>query len=170
MKNHFLLKKKPAGLTSLLAKDFELLHNGAACGAFSFQNWKYAELLIGRDQFEVRSEGKGEWLLVQRGRNIASCKRYASGPKLEFAIKFDDRVWRFMPKRKRLVLAHEIYEKELEIGRVQPIIGIWWWSKIEVEFSEMPRLEIASFAVWITGVHWVGVAGRLTAARAQLGI
>lgn len=170
MKNHFLLKKKPAGLAAPLAKDFELLHNGSAIGTLSFQNWKHAELLIDRNQFEVRSEGKGEWLLMQRGRNIARCKRYASGPKLEFAIEFDDRVWRFMPRRRRLMLLHEIYEEELEVGRVQPIISILRWSKIEAVFSEMPRLEIASFAVWIIGIHWIGVAGRLTAARAQLGI
>jgi hypothetical protein len=31
-------------------------------------------------------------------------------------------------------------------------------------------LEVAGFAVWLIGIHWVGVAGKLTAARAEIGI
>jgi hypothetical protein len=36
--------------------------------------------------------------------------------------------------------------------------------------KQVTRLEVAGFAVWLIGIHWVGVAGKLTAARAEIGI
>jgi hypothetical protein len=163
-----LLKKQSGGLSALLAKDYELLHKGSVCGVLSFHNWKYVELLIDQNQYVIRSDGKAKWLLEQRGISIACCKRNASGPQLEFAIEFDDRVWRFKPNRRKLVLGHEIWEEELKIGRVTPHIKLFW-SEIGATFNQMPRLEIASFAIWLIGIHWAGVAGTLTAARAEIG-
>lgn len=166
----FLLKKKSGGLLALLAKDYELLHEGLICSVFGFYNWKYAEIMIDQNQYAIRSEGKAKWLLEQRGVSIAFCKRIAPGPKLEFAIEFDDRVWCFKPNRKKLVLGYDIWEDKLKIGRVTPHIKFWWWSEIGATFNQMPRLEIASFAIWLVGIHWIGTAGNLTAARADIGI
>ena len=164
-----LLLKKSGGLFSLLAKDYELLHKGSICGSLSFYDWKYVEFLIGENQYVIRSEGKAKWCLEQGGIRIACCKRHAPGPKLEFSIEFDDRTWLFKPNRKKLVLGHDIWEGKLKIGRVAPHIR-FWWSEIGATLNQIPQLEIASFAVWIIGIHWVGVAGMVTAARAEIGI
>jgi len=91
-----LLLQKSGGLFELLAKDYELLHKVSICGVLSFYDWKYAEFFIDQDQYVIRSDGQAKWLLEQRGICIAFCKRYASGPKLEFAIEFDDQVWRYV--------------------------------------------------------------------------
>jgi hypothetical protein len=164
-----LLLKKSGGVFALLAKDYELLHKGSVCGVLSFYDWKYAEFLIDQNQYVIRSDGKAKWLLEQRGISIACCKRHASGPQLEFAIEFDDRVWCFKPNRRKLVLDHDIWEEKLEIGRVTPHIR-FWWSEIGATFNQMPRLEIAGFAIWLIGIHWIGIAGKLTSARAEMGI
>jgi hypothetical protein len=163
-----LLLKKSGGRFALLAKDYELLHQGSICGDLSFYDWKYAEFFIDQNQYVIRSDGKAKWLLEQRGVSIACCKRYASGPKLEFAIEFDDLVWHLKPNRKRLMLVHDIWENQLKIGRVTPHIK-FWWPEIGATFNQIPRLEIASFAIWVRGIHWV-VAGKVTAARAEIGI
>ena len=164
-----LLLKKSGGLFPLLAKDYELLHKGSICGGLSFYDWKYVDFLIGENQYVICSDGKTKWLLEQRGNRIACCKRHASGPKLEFSIEFDDKAWLFKPNRKKLVLGYDIWEGEIKIGRVTPHIR-FWWSEIGATFNQIPRLEIASFAVWIIGIHWIGVAGKVTAARAEIGI
>ena len=164
-----LLLKKSGGLFAPLAKDYELLHKGSVCGVLSFYDWKYAEFLIEQNQYAIRSDDKARWLLEQRGTRIACCKKHASGPQLEFAIEFDDRVWCFKPNRRKLVLGYDIWEEKLKIGRVTPHIR-FWRSEIGATFNQMPRLEIASFAIWLIGIHWIGVAGTLTAARAEIGI
>ena len=164
-----LLLKKSDGLFALLAKDYELLHKGSVCGVLSFYDWKYAEILIEQNQYAIRSDGKAKWLLEQRGTSIACCKRRASGPQLEFAIEFDDRVWCFKPNRRKLVLGYDIWEEKLKIGRITPHIR-FWRSEIGATFNQMPRLEIAGFAIWLIGIHWIGIAGKLTAARAEIGI
>ncbi len=161
--------KNSGGLFELLAKDYELLHKGSIRGVLSFYDWKYVEFMIDQNQYTIRSNGKAMWSLEQRGGRIACCKRHASGPKLEFVIEFNDRVWFFKPSRKKLVLGHDIWEDKLVIGRVTPHIR-FWRSEIGATFNQMPRLEIAGFAVWLIGIHWVGVAGKLTAARAEIGI
>ena len=165
-----LLKKRSWRLFAPLSKDYELLHKGSICGVLSFHDWKYVEFLIDQNQYVIRSDGKAKWLLEQRGVSIACCKRHASGPKLEFAIEFDDRVWCFKPNRKKLVLGHDIWEEKLKIGRVTPHIRFWWWPEIGATFNQMPGLEIASFAIWLIGIHWIGIAGKLTATRAEIGI
>jgi hypothetical protein len=170
MDMELLLVKKSGGILALLEKDFELMHQGSICSIISFYNWKYVELLINQNQYEIRSEGKSRWLLDQQGANIACCKKHTSGSSLEFEIEFDDRVWCFKPNRKKLVLGHDIWEGKLKIGRVTPRIGLWRWSEITATFTQVQRLEIASFAIWIIGIHWVGTSGKVTATRAQIGI
>ena len=164
-----LLLRKSGSPFALFAKNFELLHNGSVCCTLSFYNWKYAEFLIGGKRYVIRSDGKARWVLEQSGINVACCQRHASGPQLEFSIDFDDRVWRFKPNRKKLVLGHDIWEEKLKIGRISPHIG-FWRSEVGATFKQVPRLEVASFAVWLIGIHWVGVAGKLTAGRAEIGI
>ena len=168
-----ILLKKSGGLFALFAKDYELLHKGSNCGDLDFYDWKYAELLIDQNPYVIRVDGKAEWVLEHRGVSIARCKRHASGSQLEFEIEFgsnfDKRVWYFKPNRKKLVLGHDIWEEKLKIGRVSPHIKLWW-SEIGATFNQTPRLEIAGFAVWLIGIHWVGVAGKLTAARAETGL
>jgi hypothetical protein len=66
------------------------------------------------------------------------------------------------------MLGHDIWEKKLKIGRSKPEIK-FWWPEIEATFNQIPRLEIASFAILVRGIHWV-VAGQVTAARAEIGI
>ena len=164
----FLLRKT-GGLFAFFAKDYELLHDGSACCTLSFYDWKHVEFLIGGNRYVIRSDGKAGWVLEQSRRNVAFCKRYASGPQLEFSINFDDRVWHFKPHRKKLILTHDIWEGELKIGQTTPHIG-FWWPEVGATFRQAPRLELAVFAVWLIGIHWVAVAGKLTAARAAIGI
>ncbi len=164
----FLLRKS-GGPYALFAKDYELLHNGMVCCVLSFDDWKYVEFLIDGNRFVIRSDGKARWMLEQGGINVACCKRHASGSQLEFSIDFDDRVWCFKPNRKKLVLTHDIWEEKLKIGQITPRIR-FWWSEVGATFKQVPRLEVASFAVWLIGIHWVGVAGKLTAGRAEIGI
>jgi hypothetical protein len=164
----FLLRKS-GGLIALFAKDYELLHNGTVCCLLGFYNWKYVEYSIDGNRYVIRSDGKGKWVLEQSEINIACCKRHASGPKLEFSIDFEDRVWCFKPIRKKLVLTHEIWEEKLKIGQITPHIR-FWSTEVGATFEQVPRLEVAVFAVWVMGIHLGGVAGKLTAGRAEIGI
>ena len=164
-----LLLRKSGGHFAIFAKDYELLHNGSVCCILSFDDWKYVEFLIDGNHYIIRYDGKARWVLEQSGINLASCMRHASGSKLEFSIDFDNRVWRFKPNRKKLVLGHDIWEEKLKIGRITPHIK-FIWSEVDATFKQATRLEVAGFAVWLIGIHWVGVAGKLTAARAEIGI
>lgn len=164
----FLLRKS-GGLFSFLEKDYELLHNGSLCCALSFYDWKYVEFLIAGNRYVIRSDGKARWVLEQSGIKIAYCKRNSSGPQLAFSIEFDGQVWCFKPTRRKLVLTHDIWEEEQIIGQITPQIK-WWWSEVSATFEDEPGLAVASFAVWLIGIHWVGVAGKLTAGRAEIGI
>ena len=67
------------------------------------------------------------------------------------------------------MLVHDIWEEKLKIGRITPHIR-FCWSEVGATFKQEPRLEVVGFAVWLIGIHWVGVAGKLTAARAEIGI
>ena len=154
----FVLKKS-GGLFSLFAKDYELLHKGSICCVLSFYNWKYVEFVIDGNSYVIRSDGKARWVLEQNGVNVAYCIRHASGPKLEFSIDFDDRVWNFRPNRRKLVLTHDIWEEKNEIGRITPHLR-FWWSEVDATFKQVTRTEVVVFAVWLIGIHWVGVAGK----------
>jgi hypothetical protein len=164
----FLLRKS-GGPFALFAKDYELLRSGSLCCALGFDDWKYVEFSIDGIRYVIRSDGKASWVLEQNGTNVACCKRHASGPRLEFSIDFDNRVWCFKPNPNKLVSAHDIWEEKLEIGRITRRIR-FWWSEVAATFKQEPRLELASFAVWLIGIHWIGVAGKLTAGRAEIGI
>jgi hypothetical protein len=49
------------------------------------------------------------------------------------------------------------------------LFGVWWPS-LSATVEEDSRLEFVCFAIWLIGIHWVGIAGKLTAARAELGV
>jgi len=164
----FLLRKS-GGLFTFFKKDYELLHNGSLCCVLSFYDWKYVEILIDENRYVIRSVGRAKWVLEQSGTKIAYCKRNSTGSKLGFSIEFDGQVWCLKPIRKKLVLTHDIWEEKLKIGRISPHIKLWW-PEVNATFKEAPRLEVVSFAVWLIGIHWVGVAGTLTAGRADIGI
>ena len=104
----------------------------------------------------------------QRSKSVAATAPESS-TQLEFSIDFDDRDWCFKPNRKKLILTHDIWEEKLKIGRITPHIR-FWWSEVGATFKHEPRLDIVCFAVWLIGIHWVGVAGTLTAGRAEIGI
>lgn len=161
--------RKSGNLFALSAKDYKLLYNGSVCGVLSFYDWKHVEFLIDGNRYVIHSDGKANWVMEQSGINIASCKRHAPGPRLEFSIDFDDRVWRFKPDRKNLILGHDIWEEKLKIGRIAPHIRLWS-TELSATFNQVPRSEMVGFAIWLIGIHWVGVAGKLTAARADKGI
>ena len=55
------------------------------------------------------------------------------------------------------------------IGQITPHIK-FMWPEVGATFKQAARLEVASFAVWLIGIHWVGIAGKLTAARTEIGI
>jgi hypothetical protein len=164
----FLLRKS-GGPFALFAKDYELLHNGAACCVLRFDDWKHVAFSIAGNRFDIRSNGRARWVLEQSGIKVGCCKRHASGPQLAFSIEFDDRVWCFKPNRRKLVLTHDIWEGNLEIGRITPHIR-YWSSEVGATLTQVPRLEVIGFAVWLIGIHWTGVAGTLTAGSAELGI
>ena len=164
-----LLLRKSGGRFAIFAKDYELLHNGSVFCILKFDEWKYAEFMVDGNHYVIRFDSKARWVLEQNGIEVARCVRHASAPKLEFSIDFDDRVWCFKPDRKKLILGHDIWEEKLKIGRITPRIN-FLWPQIEATFNQAPRLEVAGFAVWLIGIHWGGVAGLLTAARADIGI
>jgi hypothetical protein len=164
-----LLLKKYPGKFAIFAKDYNLFYNNSVCTTLSFYDWKTVKFTTGEGQYLVCSETEGKWRLEQEGVTIARCSRVAHGPKLEFEISFDNRVWHFKPKRRKLLLTHDVWEDEQIIGRVSPRIK-FWWSEISATFNPHASLKIASFAIWIIGIHWVAVAGKLNAARAEKGI
>jgi hypothetical protein len=164
----FLLKKS-GGLFPPLAKDFELIHNGSVCCVLNFYNWKTVEFLVNAKHYVIRSDGKAQWLLEQGGIELARCKRHASGSKLEFSIYFDDRIWHFKPRRRRVLRTHEVWEESRKIGEIKPNTGLWW-PEIGATLEQETRLEIVVFAIWLVGIQWGGAAGMLTAARAEMGI
>ncbi len=67
------------------------------------------------------------------------------------------------------MLHHDIWEDDCVIGQIANKIG-GWSSGLSVAIPEMTRIEIVSFAVWLIGIHSVSTAGKVTAARAELGL
>ena len=161
--------RKAGSLLALFRKEYDLVHEGSTCCALTFYDWKHVEFAIHGNHYVVRFDGNARWVLEQGGINVARCTRQASGSQLEFSIRFDDRLWQFKPRREKLVLAHDIWDGTRKVGRITPRIK-FWWSEIDATFNQEPRLEIAGFAVWLVGIHWVGVAGKLTAGRAEIGV
>jgi len=67
------------------------------------------------------------------------------------------------------MLHHDIWEEDCVVGQIEMTIG-WWSNGLIVTSPQLARMEIVSFAVWLVGIHEVGIAGKLTAVRARLGL
>ena len=126
-------------------------------------------LLIEDKRYFVREDARGRWILEENGISIARSQRQGTGPRLTLAVSLDTGSWLLKPRRKGLMLHHDIWEDNCVIGQIANKIG-WWSSGLSVSFQETTRIEIVSFAVWLIGIHSVSTAGKLTAARAELGL
>ncbi len=161
-----LLLRKKGGWFS---KDYELMDKDSVVGSMQFDDWRDSNLLIEDKRYVVRGEGRGSWILEDGGISVARSQRQGTGPRLTFAVSFDTRSWLLKPRRKGLMLHHDIWEDDCVVGQIANKIG-WWSSGLSVTSPQTARIEIVSFAVWLIGIHSVSTAGKLTASRAELGL
>ena len=153
----------------LFPKEYELLDKDSVVCFMQFDNWKHTTLLIGGKRSVVRANGRGRWVLEESGISIAGSERQGTSPRFTFTVSFDTRSWLLKPRRKGLMLRHDIWEDDCLVGEIAQTIGRWN-SGLSVTSPETARMEITSFAVWLIGIHGVSTAGKLTAARAGLGL
>jgi len=161
-----LLLRRKGGWFS---KDYELMDQDSVVCFMQFENWRDSNLLIGDKRYFVRGDARGSWILEENGISIARSQRQGTGPRLTLAVSFDTGSWLLKPRRKGLMLHHDIWEDDCVIGQIANKIG-WWSSGLSVTFQETTRIETVSFAVWLIGIHSGSTAGKLTAARAELGL
>ena len=161
-----LLLRRKGGWFS---KDYELMDKDSVVCFMQFDDWRDSNLLIEDKRYFVRGEGRGSWILEDGGISVARSQRQGTGPRLTLAVSFDTRSWLLKPRRKGLMLHHDIWEDDCVVGQIAPKIG-WWSSGLSVTSPETARIEIVSFAVWLIGIHSVSTAGKATAARAELGL
>ena len=160
---------KRGSLFAFLAKNYQLLHNDSVCCEMEFHDWKVAGFALDDTHYAVHSAGKARWVLSKHGVAIANCERHAVGSQLEFSIQFDNRCWHIKPVRRKGMLTHEVWDDGQKIGGLVPRLKLLR-PEIQAHFDQAPRLELAAFTLWLIGIHWVGVAGRLVAGRAELGV
>ncbi|GMQ79070.1 MAG: hypothetical protein BMS9Abin02_1624 [Anaerolineae bacterium] len=161
-----LLLRRKGGLFS---KDYELMDKGSVVCFMQFDDWRDSNLLIEGKRYIVRANGRGMWILEQSGTSIARSQRQGTGPRLTLTVCFDTRSWLLKPRRKGLVLHHDIWQDDCVVGQIAQKIG-WWSSGLSVRSPKTAPIEIVSFAVWLIGIHGVSTAGKLTASRAELGL
>jgi hypothetical protein len=161
-----LLLRRKGGLFS---KDYELMDKDSVVCFMQFDDWRDSNLLIGGKCYSVRGDSRGSWILEENGISIARCQRQGTGPRLTLTVSFDTRSWLLKPRRKGLMLDHDIWEGNCVVGQIAKTIG-WWSSGLSVMSPQTARIEMVSFAVWLIGIHGVSTAGTLTAARAELGL
>ncbi len=164
-KMSFLLRRKGGWFS----KDYELMDQNSVVCFMQFKNWRDSNLLIEDKRYFVRGDARGSWILEENGISIARSQRQGTGPRLTLAVSFDSGSWRLKPRRKGLMLHHDIWEDDCVIGQIANKIG-WWSSGLSVAIPETTRIEIASFAVWLIGIHSVSISGKVTSARAELGL
>ena len=153
----------------LFSKDYVLMSDESAICVMRFDDWKRVEFLIEGRRYVGRADRRGRWTLESGGISIASCERQETGPRLMFSIGFDGRAWLFKPRREGLMPVHDIWEDDCVVGQVTRKMG-WWSSSLRVAAPETARVEVVSFAIWLIGIHWTGIAGKLVAARAEQGL
>lgn len=153
----------------LFSKEYELLDKDSVVCFMQFNDWRHASLLIEGKHYFVRANGRGKWILEESGIPIAGSQRRGTGPRLMLTVSFNNRSWLLKPRRKGLMLHHDIWEDDCVVGQLANTIG-WWSSGLNVTPPEAARIEIVSFAVWLIGIHYVSISGKLTAARAELGL
>ena len=161
-----LLLRRKGGWFS---KDYELMDQNSVVCFMQFKNWRDSTLLIEDKPYLVRGDAWGSWILEESGISIARSQREGTGPRLTLDVSFDSGSWRLKPRRKGLMLHHDIWEDDCVIGQIANKIG-WWSSSLSVTVQETTRIEIASFAVWLIGIHSVSISGKVTSARAELGL
>jgi len=161
-----LLLRRKGGWFS---KEYELMDKDSVVCFMQFDDWRDSNLLIEDKRYFVRGEGRGSWILEDGGISVARSQRQGTGPRLTLAVSFDTRAWLLKPRRKGLMLHHDIWEDDCVVGQIANKIG-WWSSGLSVTFPETARIEIISFVVWLVGIHSGSTAGTLTAARAELGL
>jgi hypothetical protein len=161
-----LLLRRKGGL---FLKDYELMDKDSVVCFMKFDDWRDASLLIEGNRYSVRADGRGRWILDESGISIARSQRQGTGPRLTLTVTFDTRSWLLKPRRKGLLLHHDIWEDDCVVGQIVKKIG-WWSSGLCVRSLQTARIEIVSFAVWLIGIHGVSTAGKLTASRAELGL
>ena len=151
------------------SKDYELMDKDSVVCFMQFDDWRDSNHLIDDQRYFVRGDSRGRWILEDGGISVARSQRQGTGPRLTLAVSFDTRSWLLKPRRKGLMLHHDIWEDDCVIGQIANKIG-WWSSSLGVTFQETTRIEIVSFAVWLIGIHSVSTAGNVTASRAALGL
>ena len=161
----FLLRKTGGWFSNY----YELMDKDSVVCFMQFDNWRDSSLLVEEKRYSVRGEGRGSWILEESGISIARSQRQGTGPRLTLEVSFDTRFWLLKPRRKGLILHHDIWEDDCVVGQIANKIG-WWSSGLNVAIPEAARIEIVSFAVWLIGIHSVSTAGKLAAARAELGL
>ena len=161
-----LLLRRKGGWFS---KDYELMDQNSVVCFMQFKNWRDSNLLIEDKRYFVRGDARGSWILEESGISIARSQREGTGPRLTLDVSFDSGSWRLKPRRKGLMLHHDIWEDDCVIGQIANKIG-WWSSSLSVTVQETARIEIVSFAVWLIGIHSVSISGKVTSARAELGL
>ncbi len=164
-KMSLLLRRKGGWFST----DYELMDQNSVVCFMQFENWRDSNFLIGDKRYFVRGDARGSWILEENGISIARSQRQGTGPRLTLAVSFDTGSWLLKPRRKGLMLHHDIWEDDCVIGQIANKIG-WWSSGLSVTFQETTRIEIVSFAVWLIGIHSVSISGKVTSARAELGL
>ena len=164
----FLLRRT-GSLLNFFSKEYSLSNDSTFICLLRFHDFQKMEFSIEGISYRVRMDGRACWVLTRSELEVARCVRHTSGAALEFSIHSGGREWRFIPIRPALMRNHQILEGGLEVGSILPKIG-WMYGTIEAQFEQEIATEIVSFAVWLVGIHWVGVAGKWTAARAEAGI
>ena len=92
-----------------------------------FDDWRHTSLLIEGKRYFVRAKGRGRWILEESGISIAGSQRQGTGPRLTLTVSFDTRSWLLKPRRKGLILHHDIWEDDCVVGHIAKTIG--WWRK-----------------------------------------
>ena len=163
------LLSRPRGLRFYFSHKYAVSQRGSYCCSLHFDDWRGTEFSLQDIRFRIRNTGRGCWQLMRGGIEVARCENFVSGVKEEFGLRFAGREWRFTANREGLSRYHQILEGALEVGQVRSKIG-WLSNGLEANFDREPALEIVCFGLWLIGIHWVGVAGKVTPVRAQMGI
>ena len=111
----------------LFSKEYELLDKDSVVCFMQFDNWKQTSLLIAGKRYAVRANGRGgNWIFEENGISIADSQRQGTSPRFTLTVNFDTRSWLLKPRRKGLLLRHDIWEDDCVVGEIAQTIG--WWS------------------------------------------
>ncbi len=160
---------KRGSLFNIFSKEYDLLCDGGTASQLRFDSYKSSSFSVNQQHYVIRADGKGRWILDSDGTTIAQCQRQTTGPQLSFTISFDGQSWQTKPVRQGLLLTHELWDGQRQIALITPKMKLWS-NAVIASFNDSSRLEIAGFMLWLFGIHWVGISGPITAARAENGL